>query len=548
MTASTPVDKRIAEAVETRRTFAIISHPDAGKTTLTEKLLLYGGAIHMAGSVKARRAARHATSDWMEMEQQRGISVTSSVMQFGYDGFTINILDTPGHQDFSEDTYRTLAAADSAVMLIDAAKGVEPQTEKLFRVCKLRNLPIFTFVNKMDRHGRDALDLMTELEEHLGMPACPMNWPIFDGATFKGVFDRATRIIHVFAADKHGATAIEATTAHIDSDEALEILGESAMERLIDELDLLDGAGDELNVERVLSGELSPMFFGSALTNFGVEPFLRSFLALAPPPSTSATSTGEVSATASDFSGFVFKIQANMDSSHRDRIAFLRICSGRFVKGMEARHVRLNKKLRLKNPSAFMARDRSTVEEAFAGDIIGLYDPGIFRIGDTLTTGKDVKFLGIPHFSPEMFRRIRVGDPLKRKQLRKGLEQLAEEGAIQIFAEWGSEMRDIVGAVGVLQFEVLVARLASEYSVDAILGNVPYQLCRWVVGPERFEPRNFKRGQGSLCAQDRDGHPVILFSNTWGVNWSTDQNPDWKLLPVSPLAEHAGNLSDGPKW
>ena len=534
--------KKLRSKVARRRTFAIISHPDAGKTTLTEKLLLYGGAIHLAGAVKARRAVRHATSDWMELEQKRGISVTSSVMQFQYDDYCINILDTPGHQDFSEDTYRTLAAADSAVMLIDAAKGVEPQTEKLFRVCKLRNLPVITFVNKMDREGREPLSLMDELETHLGMPACPMNWPIFDGPAFCGVYDRRTEVVHAFKSEAHGSTAIEARSARLDDPAIDEILTSEAKSRLLDDLELLDVAGDDLDTERVLAGELSPMFFGSALTNFGVELFLRQFLTLAPPPTSRPAEGADVQADDPEFSGFVFKIQANMDAAHHDRIAFLRICSGRFSKGMEAHHVRLKKKVRLKNPSAFMARERSTVEEAWSGDIVGLYDPGVFRIGDTLTTGTEIRYEGIPHFSPEHFRRVRVADPLKRKQLQKGLTQLAEEGAIQVFADWSTEIQDIVGAVGTLQFDVLASRLAAEYSVEAILTPLPYVLCRWIVGPS-FDERTFQRGQGSLLAHDRDGHPMILLKNDWAVGWTAEMNPSFKLLPVSPIAAHAGELS-----
>ncbi|MDP6944794.1 MAG: peptide chain release factor 3 [Myxococcota bacterium] len=540
--SSSPDAKRIAREVARRRTFAIISHPDAGKTTLTEKLLLYGGAIHLAGAVKARRAQRHATSDWMKMEQERGISVTSSVMQFTYEDHCVNILDTPGHQDFSEDTYRTLAAADAAVMLIDAAKGVEPQTEKLFRVCKLRGIPIFTFVNKMDREGREPLDLMDELESHLGMPACPVNWPVYDGYRFVGVYDRRTETIHVFRTQEdHGATTVGTVVVPIAQAAGHPDLPEGCLERLEEDLELLDVAGDAYDEGRVLGGELSPMFFGSALTNFGVEPFLEAFLEMGPAPRTRKTVDGEIEATDEAFSGFVFKIQANMDSSHRDRIAFLRVCSGRFKKGMEARHVRLDKTLRLKNPSAFMARERSTVDEAFAGDILGLYDPGVFRIGDTLTTGRDVRFEGIPHFSPELFRRIRVADPLKRKQLLKGLLQLAEEGAIQIFSDYVTEAVDIVGAVGQLQFDVLKARLETEYRVEVILESLPYTLCRWVIG-EGFDPKTFRRGQGNICARDRDGHPVVLFQNTWGINWAKDNNSDFELLPVSPLADFAGRL------
>ena len=542
------LDRRIRDEVGRRRTFAIISHPDAGKTTLTEKLLLYGGAIHMAGSVKARRAARHATSDWMELEKQRGISVTTSVMQFVYGDRVINILDTPGHQDFSEDTYRTLAAADAAVMLIDAAKGVEPQTEKLFRVCQLRRIPVFTFVNKMDRHGLDPLDLLENIERHLGLRCCPVNWPIFDGARFMGVYERASRRVFAFEADEqHGATAIEAQTAILGSPECDAILTERARTRLADDLELLDIAGDAFDIGRVLAGELSPMFFGSALSNFGVQPFLEAFLDMAPAPGRVPTAEGEVHATDRELSGFVFKIQANMDAAHRDRIAFFRITSGRFTKGSDVWHPRMKKQLRLKNPTAFMARERSHVDEAFAGDIVGLYDPGVFRIGDALTAGKNLQFKGIPHFSPELFRKVRVADPLRRKKLIDGLSQLAEEGAIQVFSDWHSENPDIVGAVGTLQFDVLAHRLEHEYGCAPILQGLPYTLCRWVVG-ENFDPRTFRLGQGSQLARDRDGHPVVLFSNTWGIGWAQDQNPKMTFLPVSPLAEHAGQLQQASKW
>jgi len=543
------LDRRIRQEVAKRRTFAIISHPDAGKTTLTEKLLLYGGAIHMAGSVKARRAARHATSDWMELEKQRGISVTTSVMQFIYNEMVVNILDTPGHQDFSEDTYRTVAAADSAVMLIDAAKGVEPQTEKLFRVCQLRKIPVFTFVNKMDRHSLDPLELIENIEKHLGMRCCPINWPIFDGFKFIGVYERESRRIFAFEADEqHGATAIESKSAIFGTPEADEILTERACKRLEEDLELLDIAGDAYDTDRILRGELSPMFFGSALSNFGIEPFLDSFLEMAPPPGPAPTDEGEVLATDSELSGFIFKIQANMDSAHRDRIAFFRITSGRFTKGSDVWHPRLKKHLRLKNPTSFMARERSHVDEAFAGDIVGLFDPGVFRIGDALTAGKNLHFKGIPHFSPELFRKVRVADPLRRKKLIDGLRQLSEEGAIQVFADWHSENADIVGAVGTLQFDVLAHRLEHEYGCAPILTSLPFTLCRWVVGGEDFEGQQVKLGQGSQLARDRDGHAVVLFSNTWGVGWAQDQNPKLTFLPVSPLAEHAGHLQQPTKY
>ncbi len=539
---ATPEERRTAREIAARRTFAIISHPDAGKTTLTEKLLLYGGAIQMAGSVKARRAARHATSDWMEMERQRGISVTTSVMQFTYGEHCVNILDTPGHQDFSEDTYRTLAAADAAVMLIDAAKGVEPQTEKLFRVCQLRKLPVFTFVNKMDRHGREPLDLMSEIEEHLGMPAYASNWPVFEGPEFRGVYDRETEEIHLFQAARHGQTAIEAQVLRRDDPALSEHLSPAALARLDEDIELLDVAGDDTSPERVLAGALTPMFFGSALTNFGVELLLQRFLAAAPAPTPRRTVQGETVPVTAPFSGFVFKMQANMDASHRDRVAFLRVCSGHFHKGMKATLTRTGKVLSLKNPTAFMARERTVVEEAYAGDIVGLYDPGVLRIGDTLAVDGRVEYEGIPHFSPEHFRRVRVKDPLKRKQLAKGLAQLTEEGAIQVFADDFTEQQDIVGAVGVLQFDVLAHRLSHEYRVDVVLEPMPYKVCRWVVG-DGFDRKTFRKAPSSLLVRDRDGHPVVLFPTEWGPNWVADKNPGLELLPVSPIAAHAGRLS-----
>jgi peptide chain release factor 3 len=534
-------ERQLEREIGKRRTFAIISHPDAGKTTLTEKLLLYGGAIRLAGSVKARRAARHATSDWMELEQKRGISVTSSVMQFQYLDHVVNILDTPGHQDFSEDTYRTLAAADCAVMLIDAAKGVEPQTEKLFRVCKLRGIPIFTFINKMDRVGREPLDLMEELHHHLGIPACPMNWPVFDKYNFRGIYERTGDTVHLFEATAHGSTAIESVAHARASQEVETALGEEGMQRLADDLELLDVAGDSFDAERVARGELTPLYFGSALNNFGVKLFFESFLQIAPAPLPHESSAGVVLPTNPEFSGFVFKIQANMNSAHRDRVAFLRVCSGRFVRGMEVFHPRPGRTIRLNNPASFMARERTIIEEAWPGDIVGLFDPGIFRVGDTLTSGKSIHYGGIPHFSPELFRKVRVRDALQRKSLDKGLEQLAEEGAIQVFADWDTETRDILGAVGTLQFDVLAFRLESEYNVKAVLEPLPYTQCRWVVGAP-FDAKTFKRSSGTLCARDRDGHPVILFNSGWAVGWAEEQNKDHKLLPVSPTVEFAGSL------
>ena len=442
------------EEIERRRTFAIISHPDAGKTTLTEKLLLYGGAINQAGSVKGKQSAKHAVSDWMDIEKQRGISVTSSVLQFNYAGKCVNILDTPGHQDFSEDTYRTLMAADSAVMVIDAAKGVEAQTIKLFKVCTLRHIPIFTFINKMDREARDPFELMENIEEILGIKTYPMNWPIGCGKEFKGVFDRNTRKVLAFSSDgrANGVKKVDETEAELGDPALDELLTPYLHQQLVDEIELLDGAAEEFDLDKVLRGELSPVFFGSALTNFGVEPFLENFLRLTPTPLARVDSlTGEpVDPCRDEFSAFIFKIQANMNKAHRDRIAFMRICSGKFERGMEAYHVQEGKNIKLATGTQLMAQDRAIVDEAYAGDIIGLFDPGIFSIGDTLCTGKKkVEFAGIPTFSPEHFARIEQKDTMKRKQFVKGMEQIAQEGAIQIFREVGGGMEEVVvGVVG----------------------------------------------------------------------------------------------------
>lgn len=507
--------------VQRRRTFAIISHPDAGKTTLTEKLLLYGGAIHLAGAVKARRASRHATSDWMELEKQRGISVTTSVMSFGYQGHIVNLLDTPGHQDFSEDTYRTLSAVDAAVMLIDAAKGVETQTKKLFQVCRMRGIPIFTFVNKLDRHGREPLELMDELEQVLGIRSCPMNWPIGMGPGFKGVYDRRTGQLHLFdSSGRHGEVRVKSRSADVNDPALREAIGEDAHRRLAEDNEMLDIAGDPFDLERVRAGQLAPMFFGSAMTNFGVGPFLNAFLELAPQPEGRQTSSGPVEPERDRFSGFIFKIQANMDPSHRDRLAFMRVVSGRFERGMTARHVRLGKDVRLSKSTIFLAQERTSVEEAFAGDVIGLYDPGIFRIGDTLSDGPHEPFEGIPRFSPEHFVQVRVKDALKRKQLKAGLDQLSEEGAVQVFRQRGmGDQNPILGAVGVLQFEVLQHRLKAEYGVDVIIEKLPFQIARWVV-QDPFNARDFERGDSAVVVEDKDGAPIVLFRNEWALNWA----------------------------
>ncbi len=522
--------------VERRRTFAIISHPDAGKTTLTEKLLLYGGAIHLAGSVKAKRARRHATSDWMELEKERGISVTSSVLQFLYKNHAVNLLDTPGHQDFSEDTYRTLTAADSAVMLIDAAKGVEPQTKKLFKVCRMREIPIFTFVNKLDRHGRDPLDLMDELEQVLGIRAYPMNWPIGMGPDFKGVYDRRRKVVHVFSADaRHGEAQVEEREVPIDSPEILQFISEQELEKLKEDIELLDIGGDEFSREMSDRGLISPLFFGSAMTNFGVRPFLDEFLELAPPPSPRKTTEGLREPTNAKFAGFVFKIQANMDPSHRDRIAFLRVVSGRYVKGMSAHHSRLGKEVRLAKPSQFLAAERTAIEDAWPGDVIGLFDPGQYRIGDTLFEGSgNFEFEGVPRFSPEHFAVVRAKDPLRRKQMEKGLEQLSEEGTVQLFQQLQMGMKDpIVGVVGALQFEVLQYRIEHEYGANILLDRLPYGHARWVVG-EKFDAKSFDWEGNRQTVQDRDGLPLVLFRDDWALMHAEQKHPELKFLQAAP--------------
>ncbi|HEU4563035.1 MAG TPA: peptide chain release factor 3, partial [Gemmatimonadaceae bacterium] len=481
-----PLADDIRAAIRRRRTFAIISHPDAGKTTLTEKLLLYGGAIHLAGSVKARRAQRHATSDWMKLEQERGISVTSSVMQFEYDGYQVNLLDTPGHEDFSEDTYRTLVAADSAVMLLDNRRGVEERTRQLFDVCKRRRMPIFTFVNKCDRVGEDPLKLVSDVEADLGIQCHPVTWPIFRGGVFVGVYDRRQRLIHLFDRDEHhGAERAAVQVGSLEDASVRELLGAAAHEQLVHDIMLLDEAGHPFSHEALLAGDLSPMFFGSALTNFGVEPFLREFLELAPSPAPRDSSAGVVEPTQEAFTGFVFKIQANMDPKHRDRVAFLRVCSGRFEAGMQVRHVRSGKPMRLASPQQFLARERSAVEVAWPGDVIGIMDRGSLRIGDTLSADGDLEFRGIPRFPPEHFMRVMPKDPMRRKQFDTGLRELTEEGAAQVFyAESEAGPTPIVGAVGLLQFDVMAFRLEHEYGAPCRFERIPYRYPRWVTGSE----------------------------------------------------------------
>ena len=519
-------DVNLKSEIEKRRTFAIISHPDAGKTTLTEKFLLYGGAINLAGSVKGKATARHAVSDWMEIEKERGISVTSSVLQFNYGGYCINILDTPGHQDFSEDTYRTLMAADSAVMVIDAAKGVEPQTRKLFKVCAMRKIPIFTFMNKLDREARDPFELLDEIENELGIPTCPMNWPIGSGKDFKGVYDRQKQEIVLFSDTQKGTKeGIMQRIPLENQKELLDALGQEAFDKLNEDVELLDGAGSEFDREEVDAGMLSPVFFGSALTNFGVELFLQNFLNMTSSPLPRRADCGVVDPFSEEFSAFVFKIQANMNKAHRDRIAFMRICSGKFDAGMEVNHVQGKKVLRLSQPQQMMASERHIVDEAYAGDIIGVFDPGIFSIGDTVCDKKEsFAFEGIPTFAPEHFARIRQLDTMKRKQFVKGINQIAQEGAIQIFQEFNTGLEEIiVGVVGVLQFEVLKYRLENEYNVEIKMDMLPYEHIRWIANDD-IDLDKLTGTSDMKKVKDLKDRPLLLFINSWSIKMTLDRN------------------------
>ncbi|MCR4909633.1 MAG: peptide chain release factor 3 [Lachnospiraceae bacterium] len=517
-----------------RRTFAIISHPDAGKTTLTEKFLLYGGQINLAGSVKGKATARHAVSDWMDIEKERGISVTSSVLQFEYGGKCINILDTPGHQDFSEDTYRTLMAADSAVMVIDGSKGVEEQTRKLFRVCGRRGIPVFTFINKMDREAMDTFELLDQIEKELGIATCPVNWPIGSGKAFKGVFDRKSRNIVLFSDTEKGTREGNETVIPVDDSSAGEVIGDDALELLKGEIELLDGASAEFDQAEVDHGKLSPVFFGSALTNFGVEIFLKNFLEMTSSPLPREADTGIVDPLTHSFSAFVFKIQANMNKAHRDRVAFMRICSGKFTAGMDVWHIQGEKEVRLSQPQQMMAEERHIVEEAYAGDIIGIFDPGIYSIGDTLCLpDSKCRFAGIPTFAPEHFARVRQVDTMKRKQFVKGIMQIAQEGAIQIFQESGTGMEEIiVGVVGVLQFEVLQYRLKNEYNVEIILENLPYEHIRWIKDVDT-DPEEVVGTSDMKRIRDLKGRPLLLFVNAWSIGMTLDRNEGLELEEFS---------------
>jgi len=524
----------ISDEVNKRRNFAIISHPDAGKTTLTEKLLLYGGAIQQAGAVKARGNQRKATSDWMELEKQRGISITSTVLQFNYEESVINLLDTPGHQDFSEDTYRTLAAADNAVMLEDAAKGLEPQTRKLFEVCKMRKIPIFTFINKMDRPGREPLTLLDEIESELGLSTIPINWPIGSGDQFRGVIDRLTKEIILFDKAARGKQSYE-KRIKIDNENLSNYLEENLLNNALEEIEVLDQVGASFDKEKVYSGELTPVFFGSAMTNFGVRPFLDNFLNLAKKPSSRNSNNGNIEPTFNEFSGFVFKLQANMDPKHRDRVAFIRVCSGRFEKDMSVKHSRTGKVIRLSRPQKIFGKDREVVDDAYPGDVIGLNNPGMFSIGDTLYTGNHIEYEGIPCFSPEIFSWLRNPNPSSFKNFRKGVNELREEGAVQILYDIDESKRDpILAAVGQLQLDVVKHRLQNEYGVDSILESMPYQLARWA--SEGWSSlKEIGRVFNCRIVKDCWNRPVVLFKNEWNLNQFIEDHPKLKLNKVAPV-------------
>jgi len=515
---------RQEKEVQRRRTFGIISHPDAGKTTLTEKLLLFGGAIQMAGAVKAKKASRHATSDWMAIERERGISVTTSVMKFNYRDFEINLLDTPGHQDFSEDTYRVLTAVDSALMVIDSAKGVETQTEKLMAVCRMRNIPIITFINKLDREGLPPLDLMHDIEEKLQIECTPLSWPIGSGKGFKGVYNLYKKELNLFTAGEETIKQAVITITDLNDPKLDELLGRQADE-LRQDIELLKGAANPFEYEHYLKGSQTPVFFGSAINNFGVKELLDAFVEMAPCPMPRAAVSREVSPYEEQFSCFAFKIQANMDPAHRDRIAFMRICSGKFTRGMKVIHHRTGREMAFANATIFMAQDRTNIEEAYPGDIIGIHNRGTIKIGDTFTEKEPLKFTGIPSFAPEHFRRAYLKNPLKIKQLQKGLLQLTEEGAVQVFRPiQGNDY--ILGAVGALQFDVTMARLKDEYGVDAVYESTAYARARWISSDNKKRLAEFEKENIARLAYDSGGSLAFLAPSEWQLNYVMEQWPD----------------------
>ncbi|MEA2489666.1 MAG: peptide chain release factor 3 [Acidobacteriota bacterium] len=538
MTAVPEIQDELSREIARRRTFAIISHPDAGKTTLTEKLLLYGGAIEEAGSVRARKQQRHTTSDWMAMEQSRGISITSTVLQFEYDGTVLNLLDTPGHQDFSEDTYRTLAATDSAVMVLDGAKGIEPQTRKLFEVCRMRHIPILCFVNKLDQAAKDPFELLSEIEHELKVSAVPMNWPIGDGPTFQGVYDLRHQQVLRFERTKHGASIAPVTVSGLDDPTLEDAIGPTAWQDLRDAAELLDGAGAAFDRRQFEYGRVIPVFYGSAVNNFGVEPFLRAVIELAPPPGARhARQNGqdfELEPTSDTFTGFVFKIQANMDKRHRDRLAFMRITSGIFERDMAVRHARLGRDVRMTRPHRLFAQERETIDRAYPGDVIGFVNPGLFQIGDAVSSGTAVEFDRIPRFAPEHFATLRAKQVTRQKQFQKGLEQLEEEGAMQVFTiHEGLRSEPILAVVGELQFEVLQSRLETEYNVETTISNLPYKLARWIDKDVDLVAR-MSLPSKSRVATDTNGRAVVLFSSSWELEYAQKENPGVEFLLSSP--------------
>lgn len=524
-------DTAVAAEAARRRTFAIISHPDAGKTTLTEKLLLYAGAVELAGSVRARANGRHSTADWLAIERERGITVTSTALQFDHLGCRFNLLDTPGHRDFSEDTYRTLLAADGAVMVLDAARGIQMQTLKLFEVCRRQNLPIITFINKLDQPAREPLELLDEIERALGLATAPLNWPVGDGHEFQGVYDLRARSMLRFTRTERGQRRVPVMTSALDDEKLGGLLGETAWRRLQEEAALLEGVGATFDAERFRAGEQTPVLFGSALTNFGIEPFIDTLAELLPAPGPRLSDRGPIAPDAPEFSGFIFKIQANMDPRHRDRMAFLRVCSGRFRKDMEVRHPRLGRSVRLTRPHRLFAQERETVEEAFPGDVVGLVNPGLFAIGDTLCEGEPIRFSPVPRFPPECFARIENRSTGRHKQFHAGLAQLEEEGAIQVLFAIDGAREPILAAVGDLQLDVTAARLRSEYGVEAVVDRLPYESARWVEGAADRKDLSWPT-RDVLRTEDRDGRLVALFASDWVRRFAEEKNPGVLFQPM----------------
>jgi len=516
---------KYSNEINKRRTFAIISHPDAGKTTLTEKLLLFGGAIQTAGAVKSNKIKKHATSDFMEIERQRGISVATSVMTFEYNNILINLLDTPGHKDFAEDTYRTLTAVDSVILVIDSVNGVEAQTRRLMEVCRMRDTPVIVFINKMDRDGKNRFDLLEEIEKELNLPLHPMAWPINSGKDFKGVYNLAEKKLVLFAANTKGNDEDVVEITDLQSPVLDAKLGEKDAATLREDVELVDGVNGELKVADYLSAKVAPVFFGSAINNFGVKEMLDTFIRIAPEPQCRPTTTREICPDDSKLSGFIFKIHANLDPKHRDRIAFMRICAGRFERNKYYHHVRLDKDIRFSNPYSFLARSKDVIEEAYPGDVVGLFDTGNFKIGDTLTEGEDFYFTGIPSFSPEIFKEVVNKDPMKTKQLEKGLLQLTDEGVAQLFTQFGGNKK-IIGCVGELQFEVIQYRLLHEYTASVEFRTMPFYKACWLTSNEPSKLQEFARFKQANIAEDKDGHMVYLAQSEWFLNTERTNNPD----------------------